>query len=88
LQGDVVLITDGKIADIGIDVEAAAKDKALGLLTANHVAFDPNSAEAKRVLRMIDWRILPMVFTVYVLMLMVSSNNISLNSTHLMIALV
>jgi hypothetical protein len=86
LQGDVVLITDGKIAEIGIDVEAAAKDKALGLLTANHVAFDPNSAEAERVLRMIDWRILLMIFTVYVLMLMVSSNNIFLNGNQLMIA--
>lgn len=45
-------------------------DKALNLLTGHHIDFDPNSAEAKRLLRKIDWRIMPMVFSVYLLQLM------------------
>jgi ACS family allantoate permease-like MFS transporter len=47
------------------------KDKALDLLAHSHVAFDPNSAEAKRVLRKIDMRIMPMIFAIYLLQLMV-----------------
>ncbi|PMD62759.1 MFS general substrate transporter, partial [Hyaloscypha bicolor E] len=54
----------------GIDQQAASKDKALGLLATHHVNFDPNSTEAKRVLRKIDMRIMPMVFVVYMLQLM------------------
>ncbi|RDW87916.1 hypothetical protein BP5796_03610 [Coleophoma crateriformis] len=45
-------------------------NKALDLLATHHVDFDPNSAAAKRVLRKIDMRIMPMVFTVYLLQLM------------------
>lgn len=47
------------------------KDKALDLLANHAVAFDPNSEVAKRVLRKIDMRIMPMIFTVYLLQLMV-----------------
>lgn len=54
-----------------MDVQAASKDKALGLLAAHHVDFDPNSVEAKRVLRKIDMRVMPLIFTVYLLQLMV-----------------
>jgi ACS family allantoate permease-like MFS transporter len=53
-----------------VDKQQAAKDKALALLSTHHVAFDSNSAEAKRVLRKIDMRIMPMVFTIYLLQLM------------------
>jgi hypothetical protein len=53
----------------------ATKDKALDLLAHHHVDFDPNSAEAKRVLRKIDWRIMPMIFTIYLLQLMARALN-------------
>jgi len=56
-----------------VDKQQAAKDKALALLSTHHITFDPNSAEAKRVLRKIDMRIMPMVFTVYLLQLMVNT---------------
>ncbi|KEY74559.1 hypothetical protein S7711_07162 [Stachybotrys chartarum IBT 7711] len=46
------------------------KDKALDLLTSHPITFDPNSEIAKRVLRKIDMRIMPMIFTVYLLQLM------------------
>lgn len=59
---------------MGIDVAAAKKDKALGLLATHHVAFDPNSPEAKRVLRKIDMRILPLIFAIYLLQIMVCMN--------------
>lgn len=63
-------VADGyteKIIEIN---QGAKKDKALALLATHHVAFDANSPEAKRVLRKIDQRIIPMVLTVYVLMLL------------------
>ncbi|KIX03823.1 uncharacterized protein Z518_07376 [Rhinocladiella mackenziei CBS 650.93] len=56
--------------EAAIDVNAASEDKALALLAAHHVEFDPNSAESKRVLRKIDARIMPMIFVVYLLQLM------------------
>jgi MFS transporter, ACS family, allantoate permease len=45
-------------------------DKALELLEGTHIDFDPESPEAKRLLRKIDWRMMPMIFTVYLLQLM------------------
>lgn len=58
------------LADPGVDI---SKDKALQLLSRhNDIPFDPDSAEAKRVLRKIDWRIMPMIFAIYLLQLMVS----------------
>jgi hypothetical protein len=66
-QGDIIAVTEMA----AVDLQAAKKDKALDLLATQNVAFDPNSAEAKRVLRKIDMRIMPMIFTVYLLQLMV-----------------
>jgi ACS family allantoate permease-like MFS transporter len=66
-QGEVHVIP---LEKAGIDQQAASKDKALSLLATHHVNFDPNSTEAKRVLRKIDMRIMPMVFVVYMLQLM------------------
>ncbi|KAH8898697.1 MFS general substrate transporter [Thozetella sp. PMI_491] len=63
------------LAKIGVDKEAAEKDKALELLSAQ-IDFDPNSAEAKAVLRKIDLKIIPMVLVVYTLML-VDKNSLS-----------
>ncbi|KAH8782314.1 major facilitator superfamily domain-containing protein [Hyaloscypha sp. PMI_1271] len=65
--GEVLVIP---LEKAGIDQQAASKDKALGLLATHHVNFDPSSTEAKRVLRKIDMRIMPMVFVVYMLQLM------------------
>ncbi|KAF7514887.1 hypothetical protein G7054_g14914 [Neopestalotiopsis clavispora] len=48
----------------------ASHDKALDLLQRHRIDFDPNSDEAKRVLRKIDRRIMPMIFTIYLLQLM------------------
>lgn len=61
---------------LAVDTKAAMKDKALNLLTVHNVEFDPNSPEAKRVLRKIDSRIIPMVLVVYILML-VDKNSLS-----------
>ncbi|KAH7137833.1 permease of the major facilitator superfamily [Dactylonectria macrodidyma] len=46
------------------------KHGALDLLASHPITFDPNSTEAKRVLRKIDMRIMPMIFTIYLLQLM------------------
>jgi MFS transporter, ACS family, allantoate permease len=54
----------------GINVQLASRDKALQLLAQNHVSFDPNSEETKRVRRKIDRRIMPLIFTVYLLQLL------------------
>lgn len=54
----------------------ATHDKALALLADNDVVFDPDSDEAKRVLRKIDYRVMPILLTVYILML-VDKNSIS-----------
>ena len=58
------------------DVEIARRDRALALLSEHHVAFDPNSPEAKRVLQRIDHRIMPLILVVYTLML-VDKNSLS-----------
>ncbi|KAK8858804.1 hypothetical protein IAR55_003034 [Kwoniella newhampshirensis] len=59
------------VLDVHVDIEAARRDATLNLLSAHHVvSFDPNSPEAKRVLRKIDWHIMTMVFSVYCLQLM------------------
>jgi ACS family allantoate permease-like MFS transporter len=52
------------------------QDKALALLAENDVQFDPSSPEAKAVLRKIDFRIMPLLLIVYILML-VDKNSIS-----------
>ncbi|KAI2602046.1 major facilitator superfamily domain-containing protein [Hypoxylon sp. NC1633] len=67
---------DETLAAVGVDMKAAHKDKALALLSHNHVNFDPNSPEARRVLRKIDMRIMPMVFAVYLFML-IDKNSLS-----------
>ncbi|CEJ57919.1 Putative Permease of the major facilitator superfamily [Penicillium brasilianum] len=54
----------------GDSINMTGRDKALNLLANHHIAFDPNSPEAKRVLRKIDMRILPMIFVIYCLQLM------------------
>ncbi|KAJ9157503.1 MFS general substrate transporter [Pleurostoma richardsiae] len=64
-----------ELAKVGVDTQAAKKDKALGLLSQQH-EFDPDSADAKAVLRKIDVRILPLVIVVYTLML-VDKNSLS-----------
>ncbi|KAF7555689.1 hypothetical protein G7Z17_g2002 [Cylindrodendrum hubeiense] len=62
-------VADGSTEKVG-NHQSIKQDKALALLTTHHVAFDPNSPEAKRVLRKIDQRIIPLALTVYVLMLL------------------
>ncbi len=58
------------LADLGVD---ASHNKALELLSRHHeITFDPKSPEARRVLRKIDRRIMPMIFAIYLLQLMVS----------------
>lgn len=52
------------------------QDKALALLAENNTEFDPSSPEAKAVLRKIDFRIMPLLLAVYILML-VDKNSIS-----------
>jgi len=51
-------------------IDSAKTDKALELLANNHIDFNPESEEARRLLRKIDWRLMPMIFTVYLLQLM------------------
>lgn len=58
-------------------VPGESKDKALDLLRRHNIEFDPDSDEAKRVLRKIDWRIMPMIFTIYLLQLMVCGSSTS-----------
>lgn len=70
-QGEVIDLSD-KAFDGRIDIKAAQKDKALQLLSQSNVTFDPESPEAKRVLQKIDRRILPMIYIVYLFMLVVS----------------
>jgi ACS family allantoate permease-like MFS transporter len=57
-------------AAAGVDVKAVGHSKAQELLADHHVDFDPDSAEAKRVLRKIDMRLMPMIFMIYLLQLM------------------
>lgn len=59
-------------------VPGESKDKALDLLRRHNIEFDPDSDEAKRVLRKIDWRIMPMIFTIYLLQLMVCGSSTSI----------
>lgn len=47
------------------------EDKATAILRENPIEFSPDSPEAKRVLKKIDHRILPLVTAIYTLMLMV-----------------
>jgi hypothetical protein len=70
----LTICSKGETLKIGIEDKnpPEPKDKVLDLLQRHHVEFDPNSDEAKRVLRKIDWRIMPMIFTIYLLQLMVS----------------
>lgn len=62
-----VFCTKGEIMAIGVNSSSpgASHDKALDLLQRHRIDFDPNSDEAKRVLRKIDRRIMPMIFTIY-----------------------
>ncbi|RMJ14235.1 hypothetical protein CDV36_006062 [Fusarium kuroshium] len=60
----------GTVTKTKFHPQAASKDKARELLAAHNIDFNPDSPEAKRVLRKIDMRIMPMCFFVYVLMLM------------------
>lgn len=58
-------LCQGKVVDL-------KEDKALQLLAGlDNADFDVNSPEARRVLRKIDRRIMPMVFAIYLLQLMV-----------------
>lgn len=54
----------------GVDAEQAQKDKALAILAHNDIDFDMESDEAKRVLRKIDKRIMPIIWILYLLQLM------------------
>lgn len=54
----------------GVDAKQAQKDKALAILTHNVIDFDMESDEAKRVLRKIDMRIMPIIWILYLLQLM------------------
>ncbi|KKK21935.1 hypothetical protein P175DRAFT_0529322 [Aspergillus ochraceoroseus IBT 24754] len=78
-RGDVITVAPGTHHDSGVDQKRAAQDKALNLLAEHHVDFDPNSSEAKRVLRKIDMRILPMTIAIYTFMLM-DKNSLSFSA--------
>jgi ACS family allantoate permease-like MFS transporter len=65
LQNQVIMS-----ASAGVDVNSVGHSKAQELLAHHHVDFDPDSAEAKRVLRKIDMRLMPMIFMIYLLQLM------------------
>lgn len=67
---------NGTAESIIVKENTGAQDKALALLSENDTDFDPNSEEAKRVLRKIDYRIMPILLVVYILML-VDKNSIS-----------
>lgn len=69
-------VEDGATERVVIKESTATQDKALALLADNDVEFDPQSPEAKRVLRKIDYRIMPILLAVYILML-VDKNSIS-----------
>lgn len=71
-QHDIDVLETGA----GIDLKGAQNSKSLDLLNNHHVDFDPTSPEAKRVLKKIDRRIMPLVFFIYVLML-VDKNSLS-----------
>ena len=77
--------SDKALASAGVDVQAAHKDKALALLAKVDIEFDPSSETAKRVLRKIDSRILPLVYSIYIFMLIVShcTYNVSPSATNL-----
>ncbi|KAJ5397853.1 hypothetical protein N7509_005966 [Penicillium cosmopolitanum] len=63
LEGDVEQLS-------GHCINTASRNKALDLLANRHIAFDPDSPEAKRVRLKIDMRIMPMIFVIYCLQLM------------------
>lgn len=69
-------VVEGQVDNIILQNKDTKHDKALALLAASHVEFDPNSEEAKAVLRKIDFRVMPILLIVYVLML-VDKNSIS-----------
>ncbi|KAH6682740.1 permease of the major facilitator superfamily [Halenospora varia] len=60
----------GKDFAVGDVVDVPDKNKALDLLANHAIDFDPNSPEAKRVLRKIDKMVMPIIFMVYLLQLM------------------
>ena len=66
----------GQVDNIILKDKDIRQDKALALLTTGDVAFDSKSPEAKAVLRKIDFRVMPILLIVYVLML-VDKNSIS-----------
>lgn len=66
----------GQVDNITLKNKDAQHDKALALLATGDVSFDPKSPEAKAVLRKIDFRVMPILLIVYVLML-VDKNSIS-----------
>jgi hypothetical protein len=68
-----MVLSSTKGVIVRIDAQAASKDKAIGLLATNHIAFAPNSVEAKRVLRKVNLRIVPMVLCVHTLIFVVRS---------------
>jgi hypothetical protein len=80
LKGDNEQIDTTVLAKVGVDVNGARKSKALQLLATHHVNIDVNSPEAKRVLRKIDMRIMPMVFAIYLLQLMVRRSSLRSSS--------
>lgn len=67
---------EGQVDNIILKNKDNKNDKALALLATSHVEFDPNSPKAKAVLRKIDYRVMPILLIVYVLML-VDKNSIS-----------
>ncbi|KAH7362801.1 major facilitator superfamily domain-containing protein [Plectosphaerella cucumerina] len=69
-------ISDGIALEIASGVAGGKQDKALALLADGSAHFDPDSPEAKGVLRKIDTRIMPMILVVYILML-VDKNSLS-----------
>lgn len=69
-------VVEGQVDNIVLKNKNTERDKALPLLAVDHVGFDPNSPEAKAVLRKIDLRVMPILLVVYTLML-VDKNSIS-----------
>lgn len=72
-QVQVVKLDPTVLANAGVDVQQAFRDKALDILTHHSASdVDLNSTEAKKVLRKIDMWLMPMMIVVYWLQLLVS----------------
>jgi hypothetical protein len=73
LQGYNRPVGFADLAPAGVNLDEARKSKALNFLASHQNDIDLDSPEAKRVLRKIDMRIMPLVLGIYVLQLLVGN---------------